>query len=125
MADWIAAEIIHESAVQRKTHKKQARAWNRWGEYNKFIGNKDLFLKYFSRHQQINLIRAFALALHEGQFSGPAHDKLVESTVSGAIQNVCANFRENGFPNRSFDKDVRSGFILQQLYWAFRKADPA
>ncbi len=125
MADCIVVEITRESAVQRKTHKKQARAWKHWGEYNKFIGNKDLFLESFSWHQQIKLIRAIALALHEGWFSGPAHDKLVESTVSGTIQYVCTTFRENSFPNPSFNEDAISGFILQQLYWAFRKADPA
>jgi hypothetical protein len=126
MADCIVAEITHESAVQRKTHKKQARAWKHWEEYiNKFIRNDDLFLKSFARHQQIKLIGAFALALREGWFSGPAHDKLVESTVSGTIQNVCATFRENIFPNPSFNEDARSGFILKQLYWAFHKADPA
>jgi hypothetical protein len=113
MADCIAVEITRESAFQRKTHEKQARAWKRWGEYNKFIGNVDLFLESFSWHQWIKLIRAFALALCEGQFSGPAHDKLVESTASGTIKYVCTTFRENGFPNHSFNKDARSGFILQ------------
>jgi hypothetical protein len=125
MADCIAAEITRESAVQRKTHDKLARAWECWGEYNKFIRNKDLFLKSFAWHQQIKLIGVFALALREGRFSGPAHDKLVESTISGTIQYVCATFIENGFPNPSFDKDARSGFILLGLYCAFHKADPA
>jgi hypothetical protein len=34
-------------------------------------------------------------------------------------------FRENSFPNPTFDEDAKSGFILQQLYLAFRNADPA
>jgi hypothetical protein len=56
------------------------------------------------------------LALHEGQFSGKHHDKLVEKTVTDSIQYVFATFRENGFPNSIFDDDAKSGFILQQLY---------
>jgi hypothetical protein len=74
----------------------------RWVEYNKFIGNNDLFLKSFSQHQQIKLIGAFALALHEGQFSGPAYDKLVESTVSGTVQYACVTFKENCYYPRPF-----------------------
>jgi hypothetical protein len=124
MADCIAAEITRESAVQRQTHEKQARVWKHWGEYNKFIKNEDLFLESFSWQMQIKLIGDFALALHEGWFSGPDHDKLVESTVSGTIQYVCATLRKKCFPNLSFNEDARSGLILQQLYQAFRKADP-
>jgi hypothetical protein len=122
----VAAEITHKSAVQQGTHAKQARVWKRWGKYNKWIGNYNLFLNFFLRHQQIKIIEAFALALHEGRFSGPAYDKLVESTISGTISYVCATFRENGFPNPSLDKDARTGFLLQQLlYWGFKHADPA
>jgi hypothetical protein len=112
MADCITAEITRESAVQRKTHEKQARAWKHWGEYNNFIRSDDLFLKSFSQHQQIKLFGAFALTLREGWFLGQAYDKLVESTVSGTIQYVCTTFRENGFPNPSLNKDARHGFIL-------------
>jgi hypothetical protein len=125
MADCIDAQITHESAVQRNTPKKQARAWRRWGGYNKIIGNGNLFLKSFSWHQQIKLIGAFALALREGQFSGPAYDKLAESRVTGTLQYVCVTFRKNGYPNLFLDEDARSGFILQQLYRAYRNADPA
>ncbi len=64
------------------------------------------------------------MALHEGQFSGKHYDKLVEKTVTDSIQYVCATFRENGFPNPTFDDDGKSGFILQRLYRAFRNADP-
>ncbi len=59
----------------------QTRAWKWWGEYNKLIGNNNLFLKLFTWHQWIKLVGAFALALREGQFSGKHHDKLVEKTV--------------------------------------------
>jgi hypothetical protein len=74
MVDCVAAKITRESAVQRGTHGKQARAWKQWCEYNKCIGNNDLFLEHFSQHQQIKIIRAFALALQEGRFWGPAYD---------------------------------------------------
>jgi hypothetical protein len=124
MVDCIAAEITRESAVQRGTHAKQARAWKRWCEYNKRIRNDGLFLESFSRHQQIKIIRAFALALPEGRFSGPAYDQLVESTVSGTVSYVCTIFQENGFPSPSLNKDARTGFLLQQLYQGFKHADP-
>jgi hypothetical protein len=113
MVDCVAAEITHESAVQRGTHAKQARAWKRWGEYSKCIGNNNLFLESFLRHQRIKIIRAFALALREGLFSGPTYDKLVESTISSTVSYICATFRENGFPNSSLDKDARTRFLLQ------------
>jgi hypothetical protein len=125
MVDCIAAEISRESAVQRGTHAKQSRAWKRWCEYNKRIGNDDLFLKSFSRHQQIKINGAFALALREGRFSGPAYYQLVQSTVSGTISYVCATFQENGFPNPSLNKDARTGFLLQQLYQGFKNTNPA
>jgi hypothetical protein len=41
------------------------------------------------------------------------------------MQYVCGTFRENGFPNPTFDDNAKSGFILQQLYCTFRNADPA
>jgi hypothetical protein len=74
MVDYIAAETTRESAVWQGTHAKQARAWKRWCKYNKCIENNDLFLKHFSRDQRIKIICAFALALQEGRFSGPAYD---------------------------------------------------
>ncbi len=125
MFDCIAAQITHESAVQWGTHTKQARVWKQWGEYNKLIGNNNFFLESFTWHQGIKLVGVFALALREGQFSGNHHDKLVEKTVTDSIQYVGATFRENGFPNPTFDDEAKSGFILQQLYQAFRNADPA
>ncbi len=85
MVDCVAAEITRESAVQQGTHAKQARAWKRWCKYNKCIGNNDLFLKHFSRHQRIKIIRAFALALQEGRFLGPAYDRLFESTIQSQV----------------------------------------
>jgi hypothetical protein len=125
MVDCIAAEITRESAVQRGTHAKQALAWKRWCKYNSCIGSKDLFLESFSKHQRIKIVGAFALALWEGWFSGPAYDRLVESTISGTVSYVCATFRENGFPNPSLDDDARTGFLLQRLYRGFKNADPA
>jgi hypothetical protein len=71
------------------------------------------------------IIRAFALALQERWFLGPAYDQLVESTISGTVSYVCAAFRENGFLNPSLNKDARTGFLLQQLYWGFKNSDPA
>ena len=114
MVDCVAAEITRESAVQQGTHAKQAKVWKRWSKYNKCIGNNDLFLIFFSGHQQIKIIRAFVLALSEGQFSGPAYDQLVDNTISSTVSYVCTTFRENGFPNPSLDKDARTGLLLQQ-----------
>ncbi len=125
MVDCVAAEITRESAVQQGTHTKQARAWKRWCKYNKCIGNNDLFHEHFSRHQRIKIIGAFALTLQEGRFLGPAYDRLVESTISGTVSYVCTTFRENGSPNPSLDKDARTGFLLQQLYWGFKNSDQA
>ena len=125
MIDCVAVEITRESAVQRGTHAKQPLAWKRWSKYNSCIGNDDLFLKSFSKHQRIRIIGAFALSLREGRFSGPAYDRLVESTISSSVSYVCTTFRENGYLNPSLDDDARTGFLLQRLYRGFKNADPA
>ena len=45
--------------------------------------------------------------------------------VTGNVSYVCTTFRENSFPNPSLDNNARTGFLLQRLYWGFKKADPA
>ena len=65
------------------------------------------------------------MALREGWLSGPAYDRLLESTISGTVSYVCTTLRENGFPNPSLNNDARTGFLLQRLYQGFKNADPA
>ena len=49
----------------------------------------------------------FALALREGRFSKPPHERLAHSTVNSALlHNVCATFRENGQSNPTKDDDL-------------------
>ena len=86
MADLSAAEAARQDAVTRTTHKNQARVWRWWKIYANSIGITDDFyldgLKSFGR---IKLMGAFAMALREGRFSGPAHDSLVQGTIRNTI----------------------------------------
>ena len=124
VADCVAAEITRETSLQRGTHLKQTRAWNRWGEYNKSIGNSDFFLESFSKHQRIKIIDAFAMAVREGWFSGQAYDLLVESTVESAVSYVCMTFQENGYQKPSLDKDARTGSFYKDSIEGLRMLTP-
>jgi hypothetical protein len=49
VADWVAAQIACEHAIERGAHEKQDQALRQWKEYSYSIGIKDnLFLKNFS-----------------------------------------------------------------------------
>ena len=73
---------------------------------------------------KINLMGAFAMALHVGQLSGPAYGTLAEKTTRSTISYVAQTFRENGRPNPTKDKDGELGRLLSQQYRAFRNDDP-
>ena len=113
MADCVAAQIACERAVERGTHEKQDRAWRRWKEYTCSIGIKeDLVLKNFSREHRHIIIGAFAMVVREARFSRASHERLAAGTVKDTVQDVCASFRENGYPNPSIDDDGLPAFIL-------------
>jgi hypothetical protein len=45
-------QIAYERAVERGTHEKQTRLWERWKKYAKSIGIKDYFyLKNFTQEE--------------------------------------------------------------------------
>ena len=125
MADCVAAEVARESAVQRKTHKDQARSWDRWTTYCGWIGLGDTLLNDFPRSAKIKLLGAFAVAMREARFSGPSYDRLAHGSVASSISHVCQTFREHGRPNPSLDDDGKPGFLLQRELRSFKKADPA
>ena len=125
MADCIAAESYRKEAVTGKTQKDQDRAFNRWVSYAESVGlGSNPFLDGFSRPQRIKLMGAFAVAMREGRFSGPAHDVLAESTIRSAISYVASTFRENDRSNPTRDEDGDLGRLLSRLFRAFRKKDP-
>jgi hypothetical protein len=66
----------------------------------------------------------FALAMREGRFLRPSHERLAQSTVSSAVSHVCTTFRKNNRPNPTKDDDLQSNFLLQRLYRAFKNKDP-
>ena len=63
----------------------------------------------FTRHQRLQLIGAFAMALRSGRFLRQTHGTLVEGTVRGAISYVAQTFRDEGRPNPTRDKDGELG----------------
>jgi hypothetical protein len=77
MVDLVAAETSREGAVTGSTHKNQARLWHRFSKYLYSIRiGQDVFIDSFTRSQQNKIIGAFAMALLQGRFSGPAYDTL-------------------------------------------------
>jgi hypothetical protein len=64
------------------------------------------------------------MALRDGRFSKPPHERLAAGTVRDSIQYVCATFRENGHPNPTFDEDDKLAFILKQEFRSFKNSDP-
>ena len=125
MADLIAAAAASEGAVTGGTHESQARSWRRFTEYLDSIGLRhDHYLDSFTRPQQHKIMCAFAMAMRQARFSGPAYDKLAEGTIRGTISNVCSSFRDSGRLNPTKDDDGQLSFILSRLFRAFRNEDP-
>jgi hypothetical protein len=125
MDDLIAVEVARQGAVTGGTHESQARSWRRWIDYIEPIGlGNDAFLDELDKGQRNHIMCCFALALREGRFSKPPHERLASSTVSGAVSYVCTTFRENSRPNPTKDEDLQSSFLLQRLYRAFKNKDP-
>lgn len=125
MADLVAAAVASEGAVTGGTHESQARSWRRFKEYLDSIGlSHDYYLDSFTRAQQHKIMCAFAMAMRQARFSGPAYDQLAEGTIRGTISNVCSTFRDSGRLNPTKDDDGQLSFILSRLFRAFRNEDP-
>ena len=78
----------------------------------------------FHKGGRIRVLGAFAMALRQGRFSGPAYDTLVESTVRSTISFVSQKFREDDRPNPTKDEDGELGRLLSRLFRAFKNEDP-
>ncbi len=125
VSDCVAAPIAHERAVERGTHEKQTRPWERWKKYAKSIGIKDdFYLKKITQEEYHVLIGAFAMAVRDARFLRSSHEKLVANTVQDTAQYVCVTFHENGHPNPTLDKDRKPAFMLQQEFRSFKNTDP-
>ena len=125
MADLIAVAVTSEGAVTGGTHESQARSWRQFREYLDSIGlSHDYYLDSFTRPQQHKIMCAFAMAMRQARFSGPAYDKLAEGTIQGTISNVCLTFRDSGRLNPTKDDDGQLSFVLTRLFRAFRNEDP-
>jgi hypothetical protein len=72
MANLASASAAHQTAVNGSTLKNKSRAWRRYSKYweSCSLGN-NLFLEGMSRNKKIKIMGAFAVAVHQGQFSGP------------------------------------------------------
>jgi hypothetical protein len=108
----------HQSTVGGGTHKNNAWLWNRYVDYNNSIGlGGNYFLDGMPRQHQIEIMGAFAVAVHQGQFLRQGDDPLAKNTVSNTINAVAAAFRENGQedPNKDAERNVS-----QLLQWQLR-----
>jgi hypothetical protein len=125
VADLVAAETSCEGAVTRSTHKNHTQLWHCFSRNLKSIGiGHNIFLDSFTRSQRNKIIGAFAIALRQGQFLGPAHDTFALGTIQNTISDISATFQENGRPNSTKDDDLQLSFILHRQFRAFKNADP-
>ena len=125
MVDLAAAEAAREGAVTRATHEDQSRAFRRWRDWCDQVGLiEDYFLDNFAKGQRIRLVGAFAMAMRNARFSGPAHDSLAEGTVRSSVSYVASTFRENDRPSPIKDEDGELGRLLSRQYRAYRNEDP-
>jgi hypothetical protein len=125
MADLASALAAHQTAFIRSTLENKARAWRRYSEYCKscVLGNNP-FLKGMSRNKKIEIMGAFAVAVRQGQFSGPHHASLSESSISSTLDLVAASFRENGRDNLTRDAERNFARLLQWELRSHKKDDP-
>jgi hypothetical protein len=109
MADLTSAMTARQTAFSGNTLNNKSWAWNCYSKYCKSIGLGDnLFLQDMCQTHQIKIIGGFAVAVHQGQFSGPRDAPLAESTVSDTLNHVAAVFRENGHddPKRDAERNI-------------------
>jgi hypothetical protein len=125
MVDLVAAETSREGAVTGSTHENQAWPWCRFSKYLDSIGiGQDDFLDSFTKFQRNKIIGAFAMALWQGRFLGPAYDTLALGTIQNTISDISSTFRENGQPNPAKDDNLQPSFILQRQFRAFKNEGP-
>ncbi len=75
VADWVAAQIARECAVERGTNEKQDWAWKQWKEYNQLIGMKgNLFRKNIHKRTQ-NTDTSSLVTLPENGYPNPSIDE--------------------------------------------------
>ena len=77
-----------------------------------------------SRAHQVEIIRGFAVAVHQGQFHRPRDAPLAESTVSDTIDHVAAVFRENGYEDPQWDAERNLARLLRRQLRSYKKDDP-
>ena len=91
-----------------------------WHPFTKYLGSigisNDIFLDSFTRSQRNKIIRAFAVALRQGRFSGPAHSTLASGTIQNTISDISATFPENDQPSPTKDNNLHFSFIYTDNY---------
>jgi hypothetical protein len=77
-----------------------------------------------SRTHRIEIIRGFAVAVRQGQFSRPNEAPLAESTVSDTLNHVAAVFREIGHDDPKRDAERNVARLLRRQLRSYKKDDP-
>ena len=125
MADLFAAASARETAVGRKTHENEARAWDRYTRWCELVGiGDDPFLDGFSRQHRIEIMGAFAVAIREGRFSRRNDDPLAQKSVANTLNFVAATFREHGREDPKKDVDNNVARLLRRQLRSYKKDDP-
>jgi hypothetical protein len=69
---------------------------------------------------------AFAMAVHQGWFSGPCYASLAESSVSSTLNLdlVAVTFRENGRDNPKHNAERNIACLPQWQLWSYKQDKP-
>ena len=115
MVDLSAASTASQAAVSGGTHENDAQSWNCYIKYCDSIGlGGNFFLYRMPRQHRIEIMGAFAVAVHQGQFSRQGDGPLAKNTVSNTVNTVAVAFRENGWEDPHKDAERNVSRLLQR-----------
>jgi hypothetical protein len=83
-----------------------------------------LHMDRLSQQEQMLMMGAFAMAVHEARFLQKRNECLAEGAIGGTISHVVQAFREKGRSNPTKDADSKLSILLLRLFRAFRNNDP-
>ncbi len=117
------------SCLSRSSYRRNTSGPGLWVATMAILGTigwaqRNPFLRGFSTADKHRLLRAFAMAVHNGQFSWDFQHPLAESTVCNAISHVAKTFQDHGKQNPTKYEDGKTGWLLQCPYHCLKNSYP-
>jgi hypothetical protein len=110
--------------VATSTIQKQIGNWHKWEKFVKRAGYKDVFLGQLDRPVKNWIVASFAIAIRNNEYGKTTKRQLRGDTVSTAINDVGATFRENGYVEPQQEIGGKQSIIIKRIIESFRKSDP-